>query len=757
MTELTYTPDDDITVHKEGAIRLLCRAFQSHENGLPEWLKNSADAYAGENAPEAKRVIVVIFDHGRRGSRRSISCLDFAGMTSNIIEENFRIWADPEAARRGRAPDGVQGGHGNGGKCYMTQMFEDFAVLHTAKSSKCNLYGVPGGSIKFGYVPDRKLGRDVPISDLHTELQKALSRARCSWEILPLAAVQAIELADGFTLVTGVGPKGYDRRSLRSLINTLQQHPQMIRTLELCQVYVIVDNKPFLQGKPLHLPDIKPIQGAEVPREVPIPTFLTDPDTHVPVSTTADDSFPEGLLVLRTSEINMRSRRKGRHNIIYRTASGYIGYVPVPELDVVSPYRDRIYGDCHLGALEPFKQNDRARLAQSPLTRAVEQFLAQEVDTYSKELEARDRRRHGQEEKNALSKMNEALDRWKNLILNELVQGLWGSDGNGPPPSPPPLPSGKPARLELGLPYHKAGRGVAFRPSLKSYDDAGRRIRPVPFRWISDDTRTARADDDLMIINTYALGKTNIFAETIDQNLQSNKVPLEVVQIDKIQITPSRIEVPAGSRQKLEAVCRLTNNELATDVCLVWTESNPNVARVSAAGLVFGFTPGTTDVVAGDDTCLAENAAVVHVTPGQGRGPGGQRGRGYPRVLISEFDLDPETDEAVNFSPEDPPVGQRPVDVERNIWWINSAAPFARLYLDADRGYGYQSREWRIYHLERLIDIMVQIALIYSPQEIQDLSVNDWIMKWGDQLAEIQAAAAPALSEFVATGKLPKA
>jgi hypothetical protein len=31
---------------------------------LPEWLKNSADAYAREDAPESKRVIVVIFDYG---------------------------------------------------------------------------------------------------------------------------------------------------------------------------------------------------------------------------------------------------------------------------------------------------------------------------------------------------------------------------------------------------------------------------------------------------------------------------------------------------------------------------------------------------------------------------------------------------------------------------------------------------------------------------------------------------------------------
>ena len=117
MSQLTYTPDQDIKVHEEGAIKLICKAFQSHETGLPEWLKNSADEYARENAPEDKRAIVVLFDYGRRGVRQSISCLNFSGMTSKAIEENFRIWADPEAAQRGAKTAAVQGGHGNGGKC----------------------------------------------------------------------------------------------------------------------------------------------------------------------------------------------------------------------------------------------------------------------------------------------------------------------------------------------------------------------------------------------------------------------------------------------------------------------------------------------------------------------------------------------------------------------------------------------------------------------------------------------------------------
>ncbi len=58
MPQLLYTPDEDVKVHEENAIKLICSAFQSHETGLPEWLKDSAGAYVCE----ARRVIVVSFE-----------------------------------------------------------------------------------------------------------------------------------------------------------------------------------------------------------------------------------------------------------------------------------------------------------------------------------------------------------------------------------------------------------------------------------------------------------------------------------------------------------------------------------------------------------------------------------------------------------------------------------------------------------------------------------------------------------------------
>ncbi len=656
---LTYTPDEDIKVHEEGAIRLICKAFQSHESGLPEWLKNSSDAYAREDAPENKRVIVLIFGHGHREMTPSISCLDFSGMTSNMIEQNFRHWADPEAARRGSKTAGIQGGHGNGGKCYMTQMFEGHALIHTVKKGKGNRYGVVAGSIRFGYVPDPQCGRDFSVKGLQAELEKALAQFRCPLDTFPKTALEAMKSADGFTFISGFGPKGYGSKiPVDHLVESLREHPQMIQTLEMCRVYIIANGKLINEGKEIALPEIPPMEGAEKPRVIPIPETLKDFVSEQQVSTTNEGYLSQGQLILRTSDVSMRWTRKGRHIInYYKPPKEYLGNDSVLDLDIQSPYRDRIYGECFLTALEPYKQNERGVLAKSPLTRAVKRFVSQQVELYAKEFESRDRRQYDYEAKNAISKINEALDNWKNRFLNELMQGLWGPGPVGPPPPLPPLPTGKPANLELSLSHRKAGLGVAFRPTLKFFDESGRRVRPVAFRWVSEDNNVAMVDEDLMIINTFAYGKTSIYAETLHGKLRSNKVPLEVVHIQDIRLSPSIVEVPVGNRQKIEAVCHLASGEETSDVYLEWTENDPNVARVSASGLVFGFSPGETEVIAGDDNCESERPALIKVGSGHAGGKGNERGQGYPKVLVSgEFDRDPDTNDYVHFSKDDAPV-----------------------------------------------------------------------------------------------------
>jgi hypothetical protein len=60
-----------------------------------------------------------------------------------------------------------------------------------------------------------------------------------------------------------------------------------------------------------------------------------------------------------------------------------------------------------------------------------------------------------------------------------------------------------------------------------------------------------------------------------------------------------------------------------------------------------------------------------------------------------------------------------------------------------------------MYHLERYVDVIVQIALLHGPEK-ESLSADEWVVKRGYREAEIQAAAASDLSDFIATGTLPE-
>ncbi|MGH8542349.1 MAG: Ig-like domain-containing protein [Gammaproteobacteria bacterium] len=635
-------------------------------------------------------------------------------------------------------------------------MFENYSVLLTVRDGYANKYGVEGGSRQFGYVPDPDQGRHYRVGGLLEVLDSSLREIGVTLDALPPEAQARLEEARGFTLVTGVGPKGYQSRiPYQQLLRDLVDHPQMIHTIRSCKVFVLINGEPWDNGRPLALTTIEPMEGHEAARAIPVPAVLQDPVSLERVSTTQNGSLPAGELIMRTSNVNMRRSKRYRHVLVYRTQSGYIGYMPVSDLDIQSPYRNRIYGEIQLDALEPFKQNDRVRLADSPLTRAVNRFIAQHIEVYAREFEAQDRRQYEEEERGAISEMNEALDRWKNRFLNEMMQGLWGGDGDGPEPPNPPLPRGVPARLELSLTHNRAGIGVAIRASLRFFDRDGRRIRAVPCRWETDDANVAWVEGELGVINTFAPGNVRLSAESIATGVLSNPVQLEVVEIRGIRIEPPRLTLAAGSRDRLRAVCRLENGFETDAIYLVWTESNSHIARVSASGLVFGFLQGETEVTAGDDRRMADEPSRIIVTSGEGTGRGNQRGRGFPLVLVSgEIDRDPETGEVVEFSSDDPPVGQRPQDVDRNIWWINSAAPLGKLYLDDASGYGYESREWRIYHLERFIDIVVQIALTHGPRQ-ESLTADEWILQWGNHSADIQAAALTDLRHFIDTGALP--
>jgi hypothetical protein len=565
---------------------------------------------------------------------------------------------------------------------------------------------VAGGQVRFGYMPTPEEGRDFAVNDRRQELERALAPMRVRLQDLPEAARQSFAQSEGFTLVRGVGPKGYEQEiSVPQIISKVIPDPQMVRTLHFCDVYVIANGLPFNDGQPLTLPQIAPMKGAEAPIIFHIPGELLDPVSGRPVSTTAGGQRAPGKLILRTAERDMRyGPRKYRHNIWFVAQVDLIGLVAVPELGVESRYQNRIYGECFLDALEEYKQSDRRRLTESPLTRALNDWIREQIEGYCKLFEKRDQRVYSHKERRALSRINAALDGWKNQFVDELMEGLW-SDAHtgarrqhGPPAGRPGVPPGAgpgEPQAEL-LPQSSA----AFYEQERAF------FQETLSRW-------GQENPDLVGFAAEPLAETLTLDESSFQEARLDNPPLAEV----------------FARQVLE-----TQQD----------DASPAPGDVGQPAPGSTWSPGEGRTPAAGDRAAEPSPHALRA-----------RAPRYPRILISGIDPDPDTGWLVQFVSEDPPVVQEPRDVERNIWWINSAAPLAKLYLDETQGYGYASTEWRVYHLERIIEIMAKIRLSLESGLGENVSYDTWTRRWNDIAAQMQEQAAESLREFIDNGRLP--
>ncbi len=311
-----------------------------------------------------------------------------------------------------------------------------------------------------------------------------------------------------------------------------------------------------------------------------------------------------------------------------------------------------------------------------------------------------------------------------------------------------------PSKIKLVVPFKQAGVNVSIKPKIEFFDVDGKRVRSIPYRWHSNDWNVATVDDELLTITTHTPGETEIWAETISGGLQSNKVTLQVVDIKFIRLDPSDIQIPAGQRRLVRAIVTLNDGLESDQVYLIWEENNRSIAVVSAIGMVYAISPGKTEIIAGDDKCTASIGTVVEVLPAIGQGGG--EGSSYPQILLSEIDDDPlHPGQPRIFAPEEGPVYQEPKDVEANIWWINTACPLARRYLDESHGYGFKSREWRAYHLERYIEALIKIKLSHSFAQGEELSYDIMERRWSEEAAGIQLKVVQELEKFLDEGELP--
>jgi len=403
----------------------------SHEKGIPEWLKNSVDAYIREepHVPDDAQHIVLHFRDGSKAEPPVLECLDFCGMTSADIDKAFKRWGDPKAASRGLNKR-TYGGHGNGGKFYMRQMFERSHFI-TYRNGRLNV---------FGFSENRRYGYDRKLKDKPCGLQEAMKLAAIDKLELPAAIKEQIrEGLQGFTLVRGVRPgKIRGVIPVERLCDKVRLHPQARKIVQRKPISILRNGRLFLSR--LEAVEIERRPGFEEIAPIPIPARLRYEEEgiaeEIPFSS---NKYPGGQLTLSVAKEPFgRIGRLSELNCIDILGEiGAIGSYRVEELVHIKQHAQAefIFGECFCPILEDPDEdcvkNDREKLIDNHRTRALLRWIAEEVDNVGRQIEREEASNRKQQNLKLADEFNRILNTWKNRFLEKLLSEMLGGPGLG--------------------------------------------------------------------------------------------------------------------------------------------------------------------------------------------------------------------------------------------------------------------------------------------------------------------------------------
>ena len=409
----------------EAVLDLIGNEFRfDHAKGLAEWLKNSSDAYLREGVPDANQVMIVPFTETGKSLTR-IECIDFVGMSKRQIDEAFKRFFDPQAAKKGaKQPDlKTLGGHGNGGKFYMRQMFKTSRAI-TYRDGLMNI---------FGFNAQRQYGFEQRFENRKIDWDEALTTAGIDKLHLPEEIIDQLRHGTtGFTVVIGEKPERVKGTStLKVLLDKLIFHPQARRLIERKPVFAVFNDEKELHR--LTAPKLEPKEGFELPTIIEIPSSLTHEGETI-TFTSANYAVP-GWLRLKTSSEPLRGNLSTLNAIDFIGEVGVIGNYRVHELGATrfSGQVEFIYGECECPILEDpdhdSVRNDRQKLIENDRTNALLEWVREQVESLAERMETKNRQERKAQDLKNTSALNEILNRWKDRFMNQVWTEMFAGQG----------------------------------------------------------------------------------------------------------------------------------------------------------------------------------------------------------------------------------------------------------------------------------------------------------------------------------------
>jgi len=623
MRRFEFPPD--IPMDKTHQLDQSTARFQSVKNGLPELIKNAKDQYARlEVRDKDQRQIVVLID----SKGKALGVVDFAGATAADFN-GWQTWASRTAGRAYMADD-IEAGHGNGGKSFMVRGSTTFSYIESCAYGLRTRMGFDNQNPSVRYFPGCAMENgtkiwDVPEPHPRRRLEAALADLDVDFGKIPEAARQAFEKRQAFTAVYVGGIREWqNRRSLRRLVDAvvpdLLSHGQAALSIETCSVWVVVDGE-LVGGRPLEVEVPPPFTGFEALDPIPVPEQLPDPSggDMIPTGTGGPK---EKFLQLRTSEKHLRMSEdlKALNVIRVRNERNVVANWPLARLAPMAE-SSFIFGELRVPGLEAEHVADshRDELADTPLARALEQWVTEQVealaaklrDALVKETRPEDRTRTSR----TLSEFRELM---RDYLESSPVSGEQegegedGDEGNG---------TGR-RRGRRWIPGSKLDE-IILEPGQQRISLASGTKAPLVFRCYERDPDGERypvlgvpvelcvsrsgmlrltSDGDLHGISA---GTAEMWLRNPDTGITSNKVEVEVVQCTGVDILGPPEPLKQGQWTKL-LISFHTSTGPRDDLLVEGKIDEIGFGRLSRHGV---FTAG-----------MVEGTATVRVRFGPARG-----------------------------------------------------------------------------------------------------------------------------------------
>ncbi len=402
----------------------------SHEKGLAEWLKNSIDAYLRAEKEDSESFVIFRFSDD---DEITFEGIDFVGMTSDDIDKALKRWGDPEAAKRGTGKR-VFGGHGNGGKFYMRQMFRQSHFI-TFRSGRLNV---------FGFSENKKYGFAKGLKDKIFKPEEAMNFAGIHQiDLPPNVRKNILNGKNGFTVVKGISPHNITKKklNLNKLCEKFRHFPQARMILKYKPVSVMYNDKIFIER--LLPEEIPPMASFEKQFEILMPTTLLWEDNEEKETVIlSNEKYKAGKLVLYTANepLSRNSRIGDLNRIDIIGEIGVIASYRISEIGFVSHLSSAefIYGECSCPILEDPEddcvKNDRSTLVENLKTKTLRKWIGEQIDKLAAKIEEKEKKEVQAKNVETLAEINKVLNEWKNKFMLKVFREILGGAGEGSGP-----------------------------------------------------------------------------------------------------------------------------------------------------------------------------------------------------------------------------------------------------------------------------------------------------------------------------------